>query len=223
MKTQAVIYCRVSSKKQIKGTGLERQETTCRAFAKGHGYDVATVYREAWTGSEIKRPILTDMLAALLSNDIRVIIIECMDRLARDTIFQLELVARFSRSKIKLYNAMTSCDVVAQYKNDPMTRAMISVQAVFAELEKNLLVARMKRGREIIRASTGRCEGRKRYGVNSNEAAIVQKIKLYNRKPKLAPRRSPYAIAQCLNYDGLKTRCGGKWTTAHIKSILSHI
>ena len=53
----AVIYCRVSDKKQIKeGSGLSSQETRCREFARHKGYEVEKVFHErAVTGERVAR------------------------------------------------------------------------------------------------------------------------------------------------------------------------
>ena len=86
MNTQikAVAYCRVSSAGQQKaGSGLDRQSETIEAFASQSNYKLVKVYRETFTGTETERPIFEDMIVDLLDNGCRVIIVECLDRLAR--------------------------------------------------------------------------------------------------------------------------------------------
>lgn len=55
---KAVIYCRVSSEKQVReGHGLEGQEKRCRDFAFYNGYEVIEVFRdEGVSGGMIIRP-----------------------------------------------------------------------------------------------------------------------------------------------------------------------
>ena len=64
---KAVIYCRVSTKNQIKeGDGLGSQETRCREYARHKGYEVAEVFRdEGVSGGLIDRPAMQYMLAYL--------------------------------------------------------------------------------------------------------------------------------------------------------------
>lgn len=50
MKTECVIYCRVSSETQTAGTGLARQLNQCLAFAKERDYYVAAVFSEVASG-----------------------------------------------------------------------------------------------------------------------------------------------------------------------------
>lgn len=54
---KAVIYCRVSSDKQVReGNGLAGQEKRCRDYAHYHNYDVEKVFRdEGISGGIIER------------------------------------------------------------------------------------------------------------------------------------------------------------------------
>ena len=46
-KQKAVIYCRVSSQKQVtKGDGLGSQETRCREYAGHKNYQIVEVFRD---------------------------------------------------------------------------------------------------------------------------------------------------------------------------------
>lgn len=62
----ALIYCRVSSLKQMReGHGLSSQETRCREYAALKGYEVFDVYQdEGVSGSLINRPGMHALLAA---------------------------------------------------------------------------------------------------------------------------------------------------------------
>jgi DNA invertase Pin-like site-specific DNA recombinase len=50
MKTECIIYCRVSSEGQTAGHGLTRQLETCLAFAKARDYSVVAVFSEVASG-----------------------------------------------------------------------------------------------------------------------------------------------------------------------------
>ena len=95
-KTNAVIYCRVSSKGQESdGHGLESQETRCRQYAGLKGYDVAAVFPDTISGGGdfMKRPGMKALLAFLDAQpDERfVVIFDDLKRFARDTRFHLDL------------------------------------------------------------------------------------------------------------------------------------
>ncbi|NOR61427.1 MAG: recombinase [Rhodobacteraceae bacterium] len=90
----AVIYCRVSSHKQMtKGDGLGSQETRCREFAKHKGYNVDSVFLDDASGGLIDRPGMQSMLAFLRKNrsDPHVVLIDDVSRLARDLVAHITL------------------------------------------------------------------------------------------------------------------------------------
>jgi DNA invertase Pin-like site-specific DNA recombinase len=219
---QAVGYCRVSSKGQTDGTGLDRQEQIIKQYARKNKYQLVKVYQEAMTGTKADRPEFTQMLADLLSNSCRVIIIERLDRLARDLGVQLQLVGLLCSKGLTLISADTEQDVTAAFSGDPMLKAMIQVQGVFSELDKSMLVKKLRKAREAKKAKTGRCEGIKPYGFYPGEDKIIKRIKQLYRKPHGQPRMGYRAMARQLNAEGFQTRSGVPWRDTHIKSILKH-
>jgi site-specific DNA recombinase len=87
-KPKAVIYCRVSSQKQVKeGDGLGSQETRCREYARHKGYEVVQAFRdEGVSGGIIDRPSMKAMLAFLKKQNRKephFVIIDDISRLAR--------------------------------------------------------------------------------------------------------------------------------------------
>lgn len=218
MKTEAVAYCRVSSIGQQKtGTGLDRQEQTIRAYAKT-GYRLSKVYCEAFTGTENDRPVFETMLAEILDNGCRVIICECLDRMARDLSVQLQIIALLASKGITLINAMTGQDCTNP--TDPMTLAMVQVQGAFSQLDKTLLVRKLRKGRQAKKEKDGRCEGRKPYGHYAGESKVLDRIKQLHRKTKGEKRLGSYKIANILNEENLRTRKGTKWHGATIRRII---
>ena len=63
----AVIYCRIFSKAQVKkGQGLESQETYCRQYAQWKGYHVHQSFHDSGiTGSRADRDGILDLLQFL--------------------------------------------------------------------------------------------------------------------------------------------------------------
>lgn len=94
---KAVIYCRVSSKKQVKdGHGLDSQETRCREYAKYKSFSVVEVFRDDISGKHSARPGMGEMLAFLRKHrkrDPHIVIIDDISRLARDIEAHLKLRA----------------------------------------------------------------------------------------------------------------------------------
>jgi DNA invertase Pin-like site-specific DNA recombinase len=97
---RAVIYCRVSSKKQASdGAGLESQEHRCREFAAERGYIVDAVFPDDVSGGGdfMNRPGMVALLAYLDAmkkerpGESYVVIFDDLKRYARDTEFHLKL------------------------------------------------------------------------------------------------------------------------------------
>jgi site-specific DNA recombinase len=85
--TKAFAYLRVSGKGQIKGDGFARQLQAIRGYAAAHEIKIAGVFREegvSGTTESLDRPAWLAMMTEILANGVRTIIIEKLDRLARD-------------------------------------------------------------------------------------------------------------------------------------------
>jgi len=86
MRKKAIIYCRVSSDKQVReGHGLESQEKRGRDFAKSKKYQVVKVVHEKGvSGGKVDRPELNNLIDFLVINEGPFIVIfDDISRLAR--------------------------------------------------------------------------------------------------------------------------------------------
>lgn len=85
---EAVIYCRVSSPKQVvEGHGLESQATRCREYAERKGYEVIRVFHEKGLSGELRdRPSFNELIAFIRAEkrEGMVVIIDDISRFARD-------------------------------------------------------------------------------------------------------------------------------------------
>jgi len=221
MATKAFAYLRVSGKGQVDGDGFKRQEDEIRRFAQTAGYEVAGVYKEegvSGTTSEADRPAFKEMVSDILRNGVRTIIIEGLDRLAREYVIQEHLVVYLASKEITLMSARTGEDITAAVMGDPMKKALVQIQGVFAELEKGLLVKKLKKARERVRKEQGKCEGRKSTKeVNPEVISTIKKL----RRVKPGQKRMTYAqVAERLNEMGLKTVSGKDWSGFNVQNIV---
>jgi len=216
----AFAYLRVSSKGQIKGHGFERQNETVSRYASENGITVKETFRDAFSGTEADRPEFNRMLTMILCNGVRTILVESLDRLARDVMVQSLLLAKLAHHEIKLINCVTGEDVTASMAEDPMRKALIQIQSVFSELEKSRLVSKLRRAREAKKEMTGKCEGRDAYGEKEGESEIIELMRSLRRLHR-GKRMSFAKIAVELNSRKVPTRTGAKWHTTTVKNILS--
>lgn len=225
--TKAFAYLRVSSAGQVDGHGFERQEAAVRAFAAEHGFAVVDTFRDAHTGTEADRPAFSAMVGTIRANGVRHIIVERLDRFARDIGVQVALLGMLQRDGITLIEATTGRDVTAALADDPMAKGMVSIQGVFHQIEKELLVRKLKQARDAVRAKTGRCGGRYPYGEDPSrpdEARVLATVRrLHRRSPKTGERRSAAEIADELQRAGIPTRSGKPWSRHSVREILKRL
>lgn len=91
---KAVIYCRVSSDKQVReGNGLGGQEHRCREFANFHKIEVEKVFRdEGVSGGTLDRPGINALLNYIAKDGKKFcVIVDDMTRLARDVMAHFTL------------------------------------------------------------------------------------------------------------------------------------
>ncbi|OQY67100.1 hypothetical protein B6D29_02300, partial [Microgenomates bacterium UTCPR1] len=131
---KAIIYCRVSSKKQVEeGHGLEGQENRCRQYANGIGYEVVKVFREEGiSGGITDRPGMKKLLAFLDKNKGGfVVVIDDIKRLARDVIGHFQL-------REAIYSRNASLESPShKFEETPTGKFIETVLAGASELERS--------------------------------------------------------------------------------------
>lgn len=220
----AVAYLRVSGKDQISGGGFDRQIASCQWHAEVHGYNIASVYEEKAVSGKIgeeSRPAFQTMVSEVLSQDPKpVVIVEALHRLAREYRIQEQLLIYLASKGISLIAADTGENITDAVIGDPMRRAMVQIQGVFAELDKNLNVDRLRKGRERKKSLAGRAEGRIPYGQHPQFPE--EKDRLFAFRSLREGGLSLKEIARYANQENWSTRLPGKaWHPGTIQKILS--
>ncbi len=97
MKTKALIYCRVSSQRQVvEGHGIESQEQRCKVYAQNKNYDVVEVFPdEGISGGLFERPAMQNLIAYMDKHPLEkfTIIFDDLARFARDVKVHIQLKA----------------------------------------------------------------------------------------------------------------------------------
>jgi site-specific DNA recombinase len=218
-------YLRVSSAGQIDGNGFDRQLDTIENFCASHGFKIKQIFQEAVSGTtdEMDRPEFSKMISASMSNGCKIIIIERLDRLAREYRIQESLLIYLTTKGIDLYSAATAENVTKAISEDPMKKALVQIQGIFHELDKSLLVNKLKKARDKIRNEKGRCEGKRAYGSLPGEKEVIKRIRIMRRKPRGSnrKRRSFKSIADLLNEESIRTRQNKKWTASLVYNAIT--
>jgi|SRR5271157_108808 len=213
--TKAHAYLRVSGKGQVEGDGFTRQLKAIREYAAAHDVKIVTVYREkgvSGTKESADRPAWSDLMTALHSNGVRMVVIERLDRLARDLMVQETIVADLRKNGFELVS-VAEPDLMA---NDPTRILVRQMMGAVAQYEKSQIVLKLRGARVRKRAKEGRCEGRKPYGYYDGEAATLERLKALRAEGLGFDR-----IAARMNQEGVPTRTGRPWHGVVVNRILT--
>jgi len=222
--TNAYGYVRVSGEGQITGHGLERQREIIERYAAGHDLNLIRVFVEpGTTGTITDRPALGDLLLAIERNGVRHVVVESLDRLARDLVVQEAIAENFKRQGVDLISATQGDDLAS---DDPGRKLIRQLLGAIAEYDKSMTVLRLAAARRAKRkANGGKCEGRKAYGeCDPKERAAIARCKELRAKTvgKGRGKRqlSMTEIAKVMNQEGYPTRQGRPWTAQTVRSVL---
>lgn len=153
-----------------------------------------------------------ELLEALAANGTKLMLIEKLDRLARDLMVQETIIGDLRKRSYELIS-VTEPDLL---QHDPTRVLMRQIFGAIAQYEKAMIVAKLRGARERVKVKEGRCEGRKPYGTFEGEAEIVTRIMV------LRATGLPYeSIAATLNREGVKARYEGQWQARVINRIVA--
>lgn len=145
---RAIGYIRVSSEKQVKeGNGLEIQRKSIIDFCDKNNIQLIDIFSdEGISGAEDieKREGLAKCFSAIRRSrvDIQYVIVQKLDRFARDTI-----LLGYLEFELKKCN----CELLAvdqKFNNDPAGKLMKDIISAFAAFEKNMINLRTSSGKK---------------------------------------------------------------------------
>ena len=140
--TKVIIYCRVSSKKQVNdGNGLDSQEQICRTWARKRGLTIEQVFREEGvSGGQENRPELNKMFGFLdKAKEKYLVLFFDISRIARDTTLFWEIHNRIVK---RGHTIETTQD---KLENSPLGKFLTTIQAAHSQLfrEENAIRTKM--------------------------------------------------------------------------------
>jgi DNA invertase Pin-like site-specific DNA recombinase len=213
--TKAFAYVRVSGKGQVDGDGFPRQLAAIRGYAKANDIKIVQTFKDEGVSGSVEstdREGFADMMVALLSNGVTTVIIEKLDRLARDLMVQETAIAEMKKNGFTIIS-VAEPDLMA---SDPTRILMRQMLGAVAQYDKSQIVLRLRAARMRKRAQTGRCEGAKPYGTLPGEAEIIDRMKAMRSTGMGFDR-----IADALNRECVKPRRGAKWHGLTVNKILT--
>ena len=211
---KAFAYLRVSGMGQVDGDGFTRQSEAIARYASASGLDIVqTFHEEGVSGAKDleHRPALQDLLIGIDTDNVRVVLIEKLDRLARDLMVQETILGDLRKRGITVISVMEP-DLCS---DDPSRKLMRQIFGAIAEYDKAMIVLKLRGARQRMKAKEGRCEGAKAFGTSDAQRPTVERI-LTLRSAGMAVD----TIADTLNAEGLKSKSGGKWYGSSVRNVI---
>jgi DNA invertase Pin-like site-specific DNA recombinase len=156
---RAVLYVRVSTPDQ----SIEPQLLDLRQMAAARGYEIVHEYSDKLSGTKSKRPGLDALLSDAQRHRFDVVMVWAFDRMARSVRHFLEVLDELNHLEIEFVSFRESIDT-----SGPLGRAMVVIVGAIAELERNLIVERVKAGMRRAKLD-GRQIGRSRLDMNREQ------------------------------------------------------
>ena len=135
--TRAALYMRVSTLDQHP----ETQGLDLRQMAVQRGYQIVQEYTDRISGAKARRPGLDQMMADARRGRFDAVLVWASDRIARSVKHYLEVLDELNRLNIEFISFRENIDT-----GGPLGRAIVVIIAAIAELERNLIIERVRAG-----------------------------------------------------------------------------
>jgi DNA invertase Pin-like site-specific DNA recombinase len=159
MKKRAAIYARVSTTDQHPETQL----LDLREMAKQRGFEIVCEYSDVISGSKQKRPGLDQLMADARRHRFDIVLVAAFDRVARSVRHFLEVLDELNHLNIDFISLRENVAT-----DGPLGRAMLTIIGAIAELERSLIVERVRAGMRRAKLE-GRRIGRAPLQINREQ------------------------------------------------------
>jgi DNA invertase Pin-like site-specific DNA recombinase len=154
------IYARVSTADQTS----DNQLIDLRRFCKERGWNVAEEFIDSGvSGTKASRPALDRMMNQVRKRHLDVVLVWRFDRFARSVKHLVLALEELRQLNIAFVSFQENLDT-----NSPLGNAIFTIIAAMAELERNIIVERVRAGLRRARAE-GKTLGRPKSTVNEDE------------------------------------------------------
>lgn len=180
------VYTRISTAEQLDGGGIDRQREECLRFCATQQWEVMRVFEEQKTGSAaaFDRPVLSELISLCGdAYDVRTIVVERADRIARDLIVSELFFQECKARGIQVYVADCGEEMV-NADGDPTRKLIRQILAALSEWNKNEIAKKLLAGRQRTAELTGwPCGGKPAYGrAGEHEMIWVRRMLYFHRQ-----------------------------------------
>lgn len=180
---KAIIYCRVSTKKESQETSLARQEEELTQLAKKNGFEIVRVIKEQASGYDLDRDGVFELLSLIKEDDINYVLIQDETRLGRGNA-KMAILHCILKEDVLLYS-ITHEGELQLSESDSMVLNIVSIVEEYQRKIHNIKIKRgMKRAvqngykPEKNLTNLGQHSGRDRIEVPIEEIVRLRKNEL---------------------------------------------
>lgn len=169
MKTNAVIYARVSSVSDRQDTARQIQDLT--RYANAQEIEVVSIFEEHISGAKKneERQVLTDCLEYCTANPVNYLLLSELSRLGRSTLQVLRSLEILHEAKVSVYiQNLGPYTLQTDGKVNPIVSILITILAEMSNIERSNIVYRLNSGRANYIAKGGKL-GRKVGSIKTEE------------------------------------------------------
>ncbi len=220
-------YVQVEGKSQVNIDDLKRQERVIRGFSAENGIILDQIYNEKCCSSNVDNRIaLAKMFISLDLNeqDIKTVVIECMERLSSEFALQ-EIIVHDLREKG--YNLLCVRECKELQHEDTGQKLVRDAVSVAAAYHKQMYDLKMRAWREFIQqverkrvGEEGAARSAHRRKPTAVSPEIAKEIKKLRCKMPGCKQMSCQEIADLLNHMGHSTSNGRPFNSQIIRAVL---
>jgi len=140
MMVKAIIYCRVSTKKEAQETSLERQREELGHLAQQYGFEIIKVIEEQASGYDIERDGILELLTLIKEERVEALLIQDETRLGRGNA-RIALLHCIRKEGVKIYTVSHHGEIQLS-EADSMVLEIISIVEEYQRKIHNLKIKR---------------------------------------------------------------------------------
>lgn len=223
-------YVRVSTRGQVeKGLGLDVQRRAIRAWAKANGHRLVAIHEDAGVSGSNgveDREGLPLALDDIQDGRAEAVVILRLDRLARSLTVQEGILAKVWSMGGKV--VATEFGTIEQDDpDDPMRTALRQIMGVIAQLDRSMVVKRLRAGRQRKAELGGFAYGSPHFGTRAEDGELVPDDREQATLARIRELRdqgeSLRRIAEVLTAEGHKPKRAARWHPESLRKIVARL
>lgn len=221
-----LIYTRVSTDEQAAhGTSLAAQLASCQQYLSAHGYAFRHVEDGGFSGKDLQRPGMQEVLASIKGQQIAGVLVWKLDRLSRRLRDLLDLIELAQANHVALASIQERIDTAG-----PMGNFQLTILGAFAQLEREQIAERVRasiRHRKAQGLYYGGIippglhaplrNGQRRLEPDQRTGHVIADL-----WPRIVQGASVADLVPYLDSHGIVNARGGRWAPAGVSRLLAN-